>query len=114
MVIYHDHVSHMKVKVAELKARLSGYVRQVRRTGEPVEVFVREESVAYLVPAGPAASDPAARREEQARRDRLRAAGLRETAATGPGPRPDIIARPAGDGRTDVSTMAALRGRKDW
>ena len=40
----------MRVKTAELKANLSRYVRQVRETGEAVEILLRDETVAYLTP----------------------------------------------------------------
>ena len=41
------------VKVAELKARLSAYLRVVRR-GHPVTVCDRDTPIARLVPYGPA------------------------------------------------------------
>jgi len=41
----------MRVKVAELKTHLSKYLRQIEQDGEPIEVCVREDSVAYLTPA---------------------------------------------------------------
>jgi antitoxin (DNA-binding transcriptional repressor) of toxin-antitoxin stability system len=50
MTKYYDHVSHMKVKIGELKTHLSKYLRQIERSGEPVEVCVREDTVAYLTP----------------------------------------------------------------
>ena len=54
MTIY-DHIVTMKekreatVKVAELKARLSGYLRAVRR-GHPIIVCDRDTPIARLVP----------------------------------------------------------------
>ena len=58
MTIY-DHIMTMKeppektVKVAELKARLSAYLRAVRR-GHPITVCDRDTPIARLVPYRPA------------------------------------------------------------
>jgi len=41
----------MKVKVGQLKAHLSRYLKDVRDTGDPIEVCVREDTVAYLTPS---------------------------------------------------------------
>lgn len=38
----------MKVKIGELKTHLSKYLRDLEGTDEPIEVCVREETVAYL------------------------------------------------------------------
>ena len=38
----------MKVKVGELKTHLSKYLRDLEGSEEPIEVCVREETVAYL------------------------------------------------------------------
>jgi len=38
----------MKVKVGQLKTHLSRYLKDIRETGEPIEVCVREDTVAYL------------------------------------------------------------------
>ncbi|NBB78213.1 MAG: hypothetical protein GVY36_02030 [Verrucomicrobia bacterium] len=40
----------MKVKVGQLKAQLSHYLKEVRDSGELIEVCVREDTVAYLTP----------------------------------------------------------------
>lgn len=105
----------MRVKTAELKTRLSHYVRQVNASGEPIEVCVREQPVAYLCPLKPAtqpATEPAAIQEL---RERLAAVGL-ELRSTPPPtvPLPVIDPTPAGDGRTNLSTVTALRAEKDW
>lgn len=61
------------VSVTELKARLSAYLREVRRGGE-VQILDRGEPVARLVPLPPmhADADPEARE----RRARLIASGM--------------------------------------
>lgn len=46
----------MKVKIGELKAHLSKYVRQLREEGGAIEVCLREDPVAYLSAAAPSAS----------------------------------------------------------
>jgi prevent-host-death family protein len=52
MMTSHDHDMVMKrVRIAELKARLSEHVREVRR-GESYAVMDRETPVARLVPYG--------------------------------------------------------------
>ena len=38
----------MKVKVGELKTHLSKYLRDLEGSDEPIEVCVREDTVAYL------------------------------------------------------------------
>jgi antitoxin (DNA-binding transcriptional repressor) of toxin-antitoxin stability system len=41
----------MKVKVGELKTHFSKYIRELQEREEPIEVCVREDTVAYLVSA---------------------------------------------------------------
>ena len=41
----------MKVKIGEAKTHLSRLVKEVNETGEPLELCVREDTVAYIVPA---------------------------------------------------------------
>jgi len=63
----------MRVKIGELKAHFSKYLRQIGETGHSIEVCAREEPVAYLTPAkGAAASTPD--RSETA--ERLASAGV--------------------------------------
>ncbi|NBD38457.1 MAG: type II toxin-antitoxin system prevent-host-death family antitoxin [Verrucomicrobia bacterium] len=104
----------MKVKVAELKAHLSKYLRRVRESDEPVEIYLREEPVAYLVsqPGQPADGESTA-----ALKERLRQVGLglavdrRE--ATSPAefqPRP----RPPGDKGKVANSVVSMRGEKDY
>lgn len=115
MTIISDYYSHMKVKVADLKANLSRHLRQLQKTGEPIEVCVREDSVAYLTPASAGAPDQVAARQNEALRARLHTAGLVLTTECKPShPLPAIQATIARDGRTDVSTVSAMRAERDW
>ena len=104
----------MKVKTAELKANLSRYVRQVRETGEPIEILLRDETVAYLTPT---VSTKPVGLEEQAERLRLEwafaGAGLVCDWASQPHlslPRPTL----AGDGYSDVNSIEVIRAEKNW
>lgn len=115
MTIISDYYSHMKVKVADLKANLSRHLRQLQKTGEPIEVCVREDSVAYLTPASAGAPDLVAARQNEALRARLHTAGLVLTTECKPShPLPAIQSTIARDGRTDVSTVSAMRAERDW
>lgn len=73
MTIY-DHIVTMKdksektVKVAELKARLSAYLRAARR-GHPVTVCDRDTPIARLVPYQPAGEPLTVRQPIRALRD---------------------------------------------
>jgi prevent-host-death family protein len=49
MTIYGYHVAMRTVRIAQLKARLSEYLRAVRR-GETIAVLDRETPVAHIVP----------------------------------------------------------------
>jgi antitoxin (DNA-binding transcriptional repressor) of toxin-antitoxin stability system len=48
MVILMTYYMIMKANVADLKAHLSEYLRQLAETGEPITVCVRNEPVAEL------------------------------------------------------------------
>ena len=115
MTILVDYYSHMKVKVADLKANLSRHLRQLQKTGGTIEVCVREDSVAYLTPASAGVPDQVAARQNEALRVRLHAAGLVWTTECKPShPLPPIQAAIARDGRTDVATVSAMRAERDW
>jgi antitoxin (DNA-binding transcriptional repressor) of toxin-antitoxin stability system len=105
----------MQVKTAELKANLSRYVRQVRETGESIEVLLRDETVAYLTPAHVGHHTTA---EEEAKRRALERSfsemGLSCQLATNPATLPHTEAVVAGDGRRDIATVSKIRNEKDW
>jgi len=63
----------MKVKIGELKTHLSKYLRDLEGSDEPIEVCVREDTVAYLssAKAGGSGNSKSARLSR-----RLEAAGI--------------------------------------
>lgn len=73
LIFITDYLDLMKVKIGELKARFSKYLRDLKESDEPIEVCVREDTVAYLT---------SAKAEESGHRDpaglnrRLQAAGI--------------------------------------
>ena len=100
----------MKVKTGELKTHLSRYLREAGETGTPIEVCVREKTVAYLTPVSHDAETQTARDALSAR---LAAAGVtvnqwgrKPTQAPCPGH--------ARDGRTAQNSVVAIREEKDW
>lgn len=101
----------MKVKVGQLKAHLSKYLKSVEETGEPIEVCVREKGVAYLTPL-PGKNEADLNRDKQLEA-RLQAVGLCVTqwgCSSGFEPKPG---KP-GDGKKIANTILALRGERDW
>ncbi|MFW5874548.1 MAG: hypothetical protein ACOCVJ_04025 [Verrucomicrobiota bacterium] len=102
----------MKVKVGQLKAQLSRYLKEVRASGKPIEVCVREETVAYLTPTIGAQGDSAARPDPELVRQ-LAADGLvvtkvgqQSTAC----PTPGRCANPAGG----PNSVESIRSEKNW
>lgn len=51
LVSIYDHLDLMKVKIGELKTHFSKYLRGLKESDEPIEVCVREDTVAYLTSA---------------------------------------------------------------
>ena len=114
---YYGHVGQVKVKTADLKANLSSYVRKVRETGEPVEILLREEAVAYLTPiCGEKKQTVQEIQDVKALEHDLAEIGLTcQMGRTGSKPS-DVTPAPvvAGDGRKGVNTIEAIRSEKDW
>lgn len=107
----------MKVKTADLKPNLSSYVRYVRETGEPVEILLREKSVAYLTPVcGEKRPTPQQIQDAKALERALAETGLTCQMGRASSDPADVVPTPvaAGDGRTDVSTVDTMRNEKDW
>ncbi len=105
----------MKVKVAELKAHLSKYLRRVRESDEAVEICLREEPVAYLTSAN--ASNPSNAGNAAALEGSLRAVEL----GLAPGQsRPDFPANfapqpEAVEGkRSRTNTVVSMRREKEY
>lgn len=102
----------MKVKLGQLKTHFSRYVRKLRETGEPIEVCVREETVAYLTPAHQKESQDGGR-NDAARIRSLEQAGLHLVqvgSASGLSLQPRPAAQPAG-GENSVET---IRSGRPW
>lgn len=102
----------MKVKVGQLKTHLSRYLKNVRDTGEPIEVCVREDTVAYLTPYAPqgeaSMSQPDSDLVQQ-----LEADGISVTHwACKPNPtiKPGSCAAPT----KGVNSVESIRAEKNW
>jgi prevent-host-death family protein len=110
--MFYDQLGRMRVKVGELKTHLSKYLREIRETGEPIEVCVREEPVAWLTPARGGRDQT----ERERLAERIRQSGLVWTNAAHPPPKGRFLPEPvvAPDGRVDIDTVAQMRSEKDW
>ncbi len=106
----------MKVKTAELKNRLSHYLRLVEQ-GETITVMLRNKPVATLAPVTKKSKIPSWKIErerllEEAAKKNVKLY-LRETE-----PKPfrsaKVSPRVAPDGRTDISTMEMIRNERDY
>jgi antitoxin (DNA-binding transcriptional repressor) of toxin-antitoxin stability system len=100
----------VKIKLGQLKTHLSRYIRELRATGEPIEVCVREDTVAYLTPAHP--EGPVADSQNPAARiHSLEKSGLRliQSGKKAEGPiQPGTAAQPAA-GENSIETIRAGR-----
>lgn len=115
LIIISDYFSRMKVKIGELKAHFSRYVRDLQKHGEPIEVCVREKPVAYLTTAEQPAHDGFGHAELTRMVRQFEAAGLRWFPAPA-GSLANFKAAPvtAGDDRADVKTVERMRAERDW
>jgi antitoxin (DNA-binding transcriptional repressor) of toxin-antitoxin stability system len=105
----------MKVKIGQLKTHLSEYLREIQRTGEPLEVCVRETVVAYLTPSSATGSDSVRLAEAPMLEQHLKESGLLWKRSILPSDDPFIpTPTPAGDGKRDISTVPAMRAERDW
>ena len=102
----------MKVKVGQLKAHLSRYLKDVGESGEPIQVCVREDTVAYLTPSRESHAGSTVIPESELARQ-LAAEGLnithwgrKSTAA----PTPGCCASPT-EGSNSVQS---IRAEKNW
>jgi antitoxin (DNA-binding transcriptional repressor) of toxin-antitoxin stability system len=113
MIMKTDPLDPMKVKVHQLKTHLSRYLQVLKETGEEVEVCVREEPVARLVPLRRRAElDDLEGKAELA--ERLRAQNLVLVAEAKIKPGSPVVAQQAGDGRTDIATVEEMRASRGW
>lgn len=109
-----DHIDRMKVNSAELKMHLGRYLRDVEQGQLPLEVCIRDRTVAYLVPANLAGQWPESpERAEALPFLSLKQAGFKVEMATNPA---GVQIRPvlAGDGRNHVVTVEEMRRGRDW
>lgn len=100
----------MKVKLADLKTNLSRYLRDLQRGGEPLEVCVREERVAFLTAARGEAQEANARQILQAQ---LEASGLNLSQW---GSKSRTLPDPgrSRDKRVVKNSVADMRSEKGW
>lgn len=101
----------MRVKIAELKTHLSKYVQSVRDGNEPIEVCVREQTVAYLTraPSSPDIESP----EQVLCKERLARKGVRIT-SRGIVTRKVLTPGNPQDGRNVGNSVLAIREEKEW
>ena len=106
----------MRVKVAELKSRLSHYLREVGERGQDIEICVRETPVAHLVGLRKdAPPDEAEQAEVMRLRAALAGAGLAwESDSVVPGPLPPVHPIRVGSGHRPAETVRKIRQEKDW
>lgn len=106
----------MKVSSVELKTRLGHYLREIERGGSTVEVSVRNRPVAMLVPCGAWEPSEDKKPSEGWRLvHALEKLGLKVEPASVRGRVPELEEPVgAGDGRVDVTTVAKMRGERDW
>jgi len=99
----------MEVKTAELKAKLSQYLRSVREDGASYVVLDRKTPVARLMPLEKKVQPSEREKEWLELRLKLEAAGIElqpPRNPRGPDPKPSL----APDGRTDIRTIDLVRG----
>jgi prevent-host-death family protein len=108
----------MDVKTAELKNRLSHYLRLAEQ-GESITVLVRNKPIVKLVPIRTGkqrqSDDDAAWQKERA--EMLTEAKKLGIKLTIPPKRPSRVIphpTPAPDGRTDVNTIVEMRRERDY
>lgn len=105
----------MEVKTAELKAKLSHYLRSVREDGASYVVLDRKTPVARLVPMEGEAEKSEEEREWIDLCQKMEKRGIKITPAKfrahdGWLPQPTV----APDGRTDIHTVEEMRKERDY
>lgn len=109
ITIYQDQVGLMKMKIGELKTHLSKMVKEVNASQEPLEVCVREETVAYLVPV----SKEAPKQIDSELEGKIKQSGLTITQV---GRKKGKLPRPVKSkkGEYTANTVVRMREEKDW
>ena len=103
----------MRVKVGQLKTHFSKYLRRLKESREPIEVCLRDQPVAYLVPYD---ADDRGAGDARLLQQRLAAVGLSLADAAGVVLSPAAFTpapAPPGDGRQGVDTVREMRESKD-
>ena len=108
-IIFNDHFSLMKIKIGELKTHLSKRIKEVNASQEPLEVCVREETVAYLVPVSH-------HTHGQMDNDIEKKLNLRGLTLTQSGKKSDIrpLPVPRKDQKFAWNSVVEIRKEKDW
>lgn len=105
----------MRVKTAELKNHLSGYLRRVRENHETIIVCDRDVPVAVLAPLEEAGKDSRWHNQCREMAAEFEKVGL---VSRFPSERvtgmPKVVPAKAKDGRTDVSKVEEIRRSRDW
>jgi antitoxin (DNA-binding transcriptional repressor) of toxin-antitoxin stability system len=101
----------MRVKIAELKTHLSKYIQSLRDGGEPIEVCVREKTVAYLTQLKEPELADSRRDSELAQRLEKRGLSLQQLGRIS-----DRTLSPGepGDGKQMENSIVAIRAEKEW
>jgi antitoxin (DNA-binding transcriptional repressor) of toxin-antitoxin stability system len=107
------NLAMMDVKTAQLKNKLSYYLRRVRERGETVVVYDRDEPIAML---GPLTGSTDWKQRRLAVLAAVRKSDLElDIPAHAPtGILAGVAASVAPDGRTDLSTINLVRGGRDY
>ena len=99
----------MKVKIGQLKTHLSSYVKTLQEGGDPIEVCIREDTVAYLT-----ASDRPKPVQDLQRLGRdLGRSGL----TVSQWGRRKLVSHPPASsegGQTESNSVLEMRREKDW
>lgn len=105
----------MRVKTAELKNHLSGYLRRVRDNHETIVVCDRDVPVAVLAPLEDAGKDPRWRKKcEEMTADFAKAGLLSRFPTARVDGMPEFLPALANDGSTDISTVEKIRQSRNW
>ena len=101
----------MKVKIGELKAHLSKYVRQLREEGGAIEVCLREDPVAYLSAVAPGANQGVMDETiTSLQRSGIQVQAARKTLESVNLPEPLVTGKPA----SNEAIVDLMRRERDW
>jgi antitoxin (DNA-binding transcriptional repressor) of toxin-antitoxin stability system len=101
----------MRVKIADLKTNLSRYVQSLRDGGDPIEVCVRDQPVAYLTAAPGEAVDRRQQLAEAEQRLARRGVVIRQRVTNS---RRVYLPGAADDGLSLTNSVVVMRAERDW